>query len=128
MVCLFSRDLPTLGSVTIKVYRENYNKKKKERSDTDIGNFLLFISSRLSTSCLISSLCTGKIDIPAILLHNGQLHEEWSVTWSQVKPHHAYTSSCTYIIMYENILLCVYIIIHTVEPLFKDSPEIRTPL
>jgi RAS protein activator-like 2 len=48
-------DLPRLGSVTVKVCRENYNKKKKERSDTDIG----------------------KIEIPAILLQNGQLSEQW---------------------------------------------------
>ena len=33
------RDLPTLGSVTVKICRENYNKKKKERSDTDIGTY-----------------------------------------------------------------------------------------
>ena len=39
------RDLPLLGSVTVRVCRENYNKKKKERSDTDIGARLPFSSS-----------------------------------------------------------------------------------
>jgi hypothetical protein len=49
------QDLPLLGTVTVKVCRENYNKKKKERSDTDIG----------------------KIEIPAIVLQKGQVNEKW---------------------------------------------------
>ena len=49
-------DLPPLGAVMIKLYRENYNKKKREKVPaTDIG----------------------KIEIPALILENGQNYEKW---------------------------------------------------
>ena len=35
---LLPRDLPMLGSVMIKLYRENYNKKKREKAPaTELG-------------------------------------------------------------------------------------------
>ena len=56
--CLYThRDLPLLGSVTVKVCRENYNKKKKERSDTDIGTtmypFSLYLLINVSSLLLL---------------------------------------------------------------------------
>ena len=51
-------DLPPLGSVMIKVYRENYNKKRREKTPaTDIG----------------------KIEMPALILESGQLMEKWYI-------------------------------------------------
>lgn len=35
---LLHRDLPMLGSVMVKLYRENYNKKKREKAPaTEVG-------------------------------------------------------------------------------------------
>ena len=59
MCCLchcFHRDLPVLGTVTVRVCRENYNKKKKERSDTDIGTAAFFFFSSLHLDLFLSPL------------------------------------------------------------------------
>ena len=56
-------DLPPLGSVMIKVYRENYNKKRREKTPaTDIG----------------------KIEMPALILESGQLMEKWYIHVQQI--------------------------------------------
>ena len=55
--CPYS-DLPPLGAVMIKIYRENYSKKRREKAPpTDIG----------------------KIEMPALILESGQLMEKWYI-------------------------------------------------
>ena len=56
-------DLPPLGSVMIKIYRENYKKSRREKTPaTDVG----------------------KIEMPALILESGQLMEKW---YAQTRRH-----------------------------------------
>lgn len=52
----FFSDLPPLGSIMIKIFKENYNKKKKEK---------------------VPSAEVGRVEIPALILESGNIHEKW---------------------------------------------------
>ena len=53
-------DLPPLGSIMIKVHRENHGKKRREKQ-------------------VLGSTEMGKVEIPALILESGQGSEKWSV-------------------------------------------------
>ena len=51
-------DLPPLGSIAVKVFKENFNKKKREK---------------------VPATDMGKVEVPSLVLEGGQLLEKWSV-------------------------------------------------
>jgi len=54
-ICCVS-DLPSLGSIMIKIYKENHSKKKKEKA----------VTTEL-----------GWVEIPTLVLESGSVHEKW---------------------------------------------------
>ena len=62
-----------LGSIVIKVFKENYSKKKKERlPSTPVGKKWC-----TSENCFYSLIFSGKIEFPTLMLETGQVLEKW---------------------------------------------------
>ena len=49
-------DLPPLGAISVKIFKENFNRKKRDK---------------------VPTTDMGKVDIPALVLEGGQVLEKW---------------------------------------------------